>query len=91
MGAYVDHQANICTFKSINIMSIRSPRWTFLTLNLNGTKYYWWISVHVKEQGKKLAFSPPRGSNSQPSDQLVTDHPDLRKSLTLYPIELGGR
>ena len=52
MGAYVDHQANICTFKSINIMSIKSPRWTFLTLNLNGTKYYWWISVHVKEQGK---------------------------------------
>jgi hypothetical protein len=35
------------------------------------------------EQEKKE--SPPRGSNSQPSDQ-----PSRVKSLTLYPIELGG-
>jgi hypothetical protein len=33
---------------------------------------------------KRCAISPPRGSNSQPSDGLI-------KSLTLYPIELGGR
>jgi hypothetical protein len=36
--------------------------------------------------------SPPRGSNSQPSDtnlaELVWHR--LDKSLTLYPIELGG-
>ena len=31
----------------------------------------------------KTKHSPPRGSNSQPSDHM-------RKSLTLYPIELGG-
>ena len=38
---------------------------------------------------QKNHSSPPRGSNSQPSDDtlcLATD-----KSLTLYPIELGGR
>ena len=34
---------------------------------------------------KNKTISPPRGSNSQPSDRLV------HKSLTLYPIELGGR
>lgn len=33
--------------------------------------------------------SPPRGSNSQPSDHrgMITTR---LKSLTLYPIELGG-
>ena len=39
----------------------------------------------------KVAFpiSPPRGSNSQPSDSPAPKK--RRKSLTLYPIELGGR
>ena len=32
--------------------------------------------------------SPPRGSNSQPSDTFIPQQED--KSLTLYPIELGG-
>ena len=38
----------------------------------------------VEQKRKKVHSSPPRGSNSQPSDH--TRH----KSLTLYPIELGG-
>ena len=36
---------------------------------------------------KYLSSSPPRGSNSQPSDTLAIVS---LKSLTLYPIELGG-
>jgi hypothetical protein len=35
---------------------------------------------------KNFNSSPPRGSNSQPSDH----HGTPPKSLTLYPIELGG-
>ena len=36
---------------------------------------------------KYQSSSPPRGSNSQPSDALAIIS---LKSLTLYPIELGG-
>ena len=39
------------------------------------------------DPGKQKNSSPPRGSNSQPSDHSTADC----KSLTLYPIELGGR
>ena len=42
--------------------------------------------VQKKSEVDVLTDSPPRGSNSQPSDALLDD-----KSLTLYPIELGGR
>jgi hypothetical protein len=44
------------------------------------------------ELGREKNSSPPRGSNSQPSDhtQICVLHA-CRKSLTLYPIELGGR
>jgi hypothetical protein len=48
------------------------------------------MSSHDKMMGydhpKSKAFSPPRGSNSQPSDDAYES-----KSLTLYPIELGGQ
>jgi hypothetical protein len=46
----------------------------------------WELIRSLRPQGrkKKYVISPPRGSNSQPSDHT------RRKSLTLYPIELGG-
>ena len=40
----------------------------------------------VTAQKEPATHSPPRGSNSQPSDALASS----LKSLTLYPIELGG-
>ena len=43
---------------------------------------------HDSGENKNEFFSPPRGSNSQPSDALLPDW--TLKSLTLYPIELGG-
>ncbi len=52
------------------------------------------VSIDVATT-KSEKTSPPRGSNSQPSDcrdysRSVTIH-TRHKSLTLYPIELGGR
>ena len=43
--------------------------------------------------GQIKIASPPRGSNSQPSDRVIprTHFTRALKSLTLYPIELGGR
>ena len=60
------------------------------------TGAYLWQTMNVQQyittinntstHQKVLTSSPPRGSNSQPSDFSGTP----RKSLTLYPIELGG-
>ena len=72
---------------SRDIDDIVSVRFDIVVENVSGGNVVVVTRTAVDYAQRVKTISPPRGSNSQPSDSALASND---KSLTLYPIELGG-